>query len=256
MEQQSCLPGVAEQQRGQDDRIPGEADGPPPDMSHVGVERLGPGDGQEDAAEHDEALPVMGRQEPEGVKRVDGEKHRGGTQDATDAEDRDDDEPEQHHRPEHLPDGGGAARLRGEEPQQDDERQRHHIGREGAGHHIDPLQRAENGDRRRDDAVAIDERGAEQPHADKSRRGAGAAAEPTGDEGHQRQNAAFAVIVRAHHEDAVFDRDRDDERPDDQGQQPEGRCRRRVAAHSIDNRLVSIERARTQIAIDDAHRRQ
>ena len=32
-------------------------------------------------------------------------------------------------------------------------------------------------------------------------------------ERHQGQDAAFAVIVRTHHEDAVLDRDRDDQRP-------------------------------------------
>jgi hypothetical protein len=150
----------------------------------------------------------------------------------------------------------GAARLRREEGEQDHQRRRHHIGRQDVGDDIDAFERAQHRDGGGDDAVAIDQRGTEQAHDDQHARCARAPPKPAGDEGHQRQDAAFAVIVGTHHEDAIFDGDGDDERPDDERQQPHGRRRRRMAADRIHDGLVGVERARAEIAIDDPERRQ
>ncbi len=72
-EQQRGLSGVAEQQGGQHDDIPGDAYRIAAEMAHVGIERLAAGDGEEDAAEHDETLPSVLRQKADGVPRIDGQ---------------------------------------------------------------------------------------------------------------------------------------------------------------------------------------
>ena len=76
-EQQRGLSGVAEQQGGQHDDIPGDAYRIAAEMAHVGIERLAAGDGEEHAAEHDETLPSVLRQKADGVPRIDGAGHFG-----------------------------------------------------------------------------------------------------------------------------------------------------------------------------------
>ena len=44
------------------------------------------------------------------------------------------------------------------------------------------------------------------------------------DERHQRQDAAFAAVVRAHHEQAILDRNGDDQGPKDERQNAERDC--------------------------------
>ncbi len=49
------LPGVVEDQRRKHHRPPRQPDRPDAEMAHVGVKRLGAGDAEEHAAEHQEA---------------------------------------------------------------------------------------------------------------------------------------------------------------------------------------------------------
>ena len=81
---------------------------------------------------------------------------------------------------------------------------------------LEAFDRAEHRDCRRDHAVAIEQRGADQ--ADDQQGGAPAAAwcVPDVEQRQQRHNAAFAVIVGAHDQDRVFERDDHDQRPQDQ----------------------------------------
>src|SRR6266852_4040488 len=46
-EEDGALPEVVEQERGQHEAEPGQTDGPAPEVSHVRVEGLGAGDGQD-----------------------------------------------------------------------------------------------------------------------------------------------------------------------------------------------------------------
>ena len=56
---------------------------------------------------------------------------------------------------------------------------------------------------------------------------------PARDQSHQRQDAALAMVVGTHDEQAVFDRHRGDERPDDQQEcAHRGADRRRDVFHS------------------------
>jgi hypothetical protein len=62
------------------------------------------------------------------------------------------------------------------------------------------------------------------------------------------------MVVRAHHEEAVLDGDRDDERPQDQREDAEGGLWGKLSTDGLDDRLQGVERARPEVAIDDAER--
>ena len=223
LQQQRGLAGVAQQQGRQHDGVPGRPDRVAAEMPHVGIQRLTAGDRQEHAAEDDETVPAMRDDEPDRVQRVDRQDHLRPPHDAGQAEHRDDHEPQQHDRAEHPADAGGALHLRAEQTEQHHQRRGHHVGLEHVGGDVDALQRAEHRDRRRDDPVAVDQRRAEQAGDDQGPTRVPACRCPilAGHQRHQGQDAALAMVVRAHHEDAVLDRDGDDQRPDDQREQPE-----------------------------------
>ena len=61
---------------------------------------------------------------------------------------------------------------------------------------FEPFERREHGDRRRDRAVAVDQRGAEQADGDDR----GPVLPLDAEQRHEREDAAFAVIVDAHGE--------------------------------------------------------
>ncbi len=60
---QPALAEVVEDQRGEDEREPALADRVRAEVAHVGVERLGAGDREHDAAERDERLVAVVEQE-------------------------------------------------------------------------------------------------------------------------------------------------------------------------------------------------
>ena len=62
------------------------------------------------------------------------------------------------------------------------------------------------------------------------------------------------MVVRPHDENAVLRRDRDDERPEDERQNPERGLWCELHADGLDDRLQRVERARPEIAEDDAER--
>ncbi len=67
LQDQRTLAQIVQRQAGKDEPDPGDLDRRPAEMAHVGVERLGAGDGEEDAAQDDEADSPWSRQEAERV---------------------------------------------------------------------------------------------------------------------------------------------------------------------------------------------
>ena len=164
----------------------------------------------------------------------------------------DGDEPQRHDRPEQFADPSAAQRLQAEHADQDEDRERQHIGRKLRHRRLDALERAQHRDRRRDGAVAVEQRRAQ----DSDRDDAGALAVLDAEKRHQRENAALAVVVGAHDHRDVFDRRGDDQRPHDEREHAERDVRRGRAARPIERRLEGVERARADVAIDDAERAQ
>ena len=140
------------------------------------------------------------------------------------------------------------ARLHGEEPDEHGDGKRHDIVADRRRRRLEALERGENRNRWRDRAVSKQQSGAE--HADRDNQGLASVLDA--EQGHQRENAALAVIVGAHDDPDIFDRGDDDEGPDDQREDAERVLRRDLTARPVDRRLDRVERARSDVAIDDA----
>ena len=56
-QQHRALPEVVEHQRGPDQQVPRDADRSASEMTHVGIKRLGAGDGQHHGAQRQQPLP-------------------------------------------------------------------------------------------------------------------------------------------------------------------------------------------------------
>jgi hypothetical protein len=73
----------------------------------------------------------------------------------------------------------------------------------------------------------------------------------TPEQGQQGDDAAFATIVGPQDEDAVLDRDDDDQRPQDEGQDPKHHLRRQATmAGSMGGFLQGVEWAGADVAED------
>ena len=252
VQQQPGLAGVVQHQRRQHQAEPGEADGPRADMPHVGIQRLGAGHAQEHAAEHQEPARPAVHQREDGIAGIEPGQHRGVLDDAIDAERPDGHEPQRHHRAEQPADPRRPQRLDREQAQQHRDCRRQNVGGDRGRGEFQALQRRQYGDRRGDGAITVDQRRAEQPDRDDHR--------PLrlldAKQRHQRENAALAVVVHAHHEGHIFDAGDDDQRPDQQGQQAQHGVRAGRAACQFDDGLERVERAGADIAEHHADRGQ
>ena len=176
-------------------------------MPHIGVERLGAGHRQKHRAQHDETAPGDIRQHSDPAERIESEENARPLRDLPEAEQRQYGEPDQHDRAEEAPHARRPAALHQEEPDQQNERDRDHIGLEERRRDFQPLDGAQHRDRRGDDAVAVEQRG-----ADEARRHDPdiALLRPPGGAQHQcgeRQETALAAIVGVHDDKDVFDGD-------------------------------------------------
>ncbi len=207
------LAGIVEKQRRQDDGRPGDPDRLAAEMAHVGVHGFSAGHAKKHRTEDGEARDAMVDQERRRIKRIDRDDDVGRLGDADPAQDRDCQKPQQHHRPEGAADGGGAVVLDHEQQQQDDRGDRHRVAGEILARELEPLDGAQHRDRRRDHAVAIEQSGTYQAASDEV---AVAAAPFRPGQRHQRQNSTLAAIVGAHHHQRIFQRNDDDQRPENQ----------------------------------------
>ncbi len=252
VDEQRGLAGIGQKQRRKHQSEPGEADWFGAEMAHVGVKRLGAGGAEENRAKHQEAGHAMAEQIMQADPGIEGDEHMGVARDAHEAEHAYGDEPHRHDRPEQPGYLSGAHGLQAEQPDQHNQRHLHHIGGDRGGRGLQALQRGEHGDRRGDGAVAEQERRAEHAHGDDQRLAPMLDAEQR----HQRQNAAFAVIVGAHDYRDIFDRGDDGQRPQDQREHAQRLAGVELAAGPVDGGLDGVERAGANVPIDDAERAQ
>jgi len=143
--------------------------------------------------------------------------------------------------------------LHREQGDQDRERQRQDKVVERRRDELEALHGGKHGNRRRDHAVAIEQRRARDAEQDQNRnlRTVGNLL----DQRQQREDSAFAVVVGAHDEDDVFERHHRHQRPEDERDDPKdvgcGRDRMPGGAQRDGKR---IERTRADIAEHDADR--
>ncbi len=219
-------------------------------MAHVGVKRLGAGHAQKDAAEHEKSRPAARNQEFQAVPGVERDEDQGMLHDAVESHQRHRDKPDEHDRAEQAPDPGRPHRLHREQREQNDDRGGQDIGRQRRRRLLHAFQRGEHRNRRRDRAVAVDQRSAEQPCRHDRR----TMHLLNSEQRHQRDDAALAVVVDAHGEIDVFDRRDHEEGPQDQRQRAERRGRVGMRAGKVEHGLERVERAGADIAEDDAER--
>ena len=221
-------------------------------MTHVRVERLAPSHDEEDGAEHGEPVPAVFAEEGHGMSRIDGGQHDRLAHEPHHPERRDDHEPRHHDRPEQPADPVGAVALDREHADEDQHGDRDDVAVEERRRHLEALDRAQHRDRRRDHAVAVEQgraEDAEQHERSRSRPTVGARRKERG----QCQDATLALVVGAHHDRDVLDRDDQQQRVDDQREHAEDvfvsgghRVRSKKAfAHRVQG-------TRADVAVDDA----
>ena len=212
---QSPLAEVAEQEGREHDGEPGQADRAPAEMAQVGVERLGAGHGEHDSAEHEEGRHAVLGEEPDAVPRVERQQDRRRPDDLDRAEGPDRREPDEHDGAEDAPHPPRPVALAEEQEKEEHEREGQDVVLELGRRHLEPLGRAQHRDRRRDDAVAVEEGGAEQAEPDQR-----AAALLLAQERDEGEDATFAVVVQPHDHEDVLDAHDQDQRPDDEREDP------------------------------------
>ncbi len=197
-------------------------------------------------------LPIRNRA---AWSRVERGEHVRILNDPVHAEPADGQKPDHHDRPEERADSMRPVALNEKQREEDGDRGRDHDRLEHVGRNRQALDGAQHRDGRCDHAVAVEQGRAEQAQRNQP----GAAAPPGGrllrDQGHERQDAAFALVVGAHDEDQVLDRDDERQRVENQRQHAEYVvvCRR-DAMRAMKAFLQGIEHARADVAIDDSQR--
>ena len=224
-------------------------------MPHIGIERLRAGNREKHRAQHQKTVPGMPHEERQAVIGVYRQQDVRLPRDAPDAEHRQDCEPDHHDRPEQSADCRRAAALNDEQRGQQHQRDRNDVGLEERRRDLEPLDGAQHRDRRRDDAVAIEQRGADQARRHDPQVPPLVAVRGAQHQRGQRQKPTLAAVIGAHDDKDVFDRHDQRERPDDQGKRAQDRRLARIG--KLDQRLADrIKRRGADIAIDDAERRQ
>ena len=251
LQNEGGLSGVVEDKAREYQRRPGEADRPRPEVTHVGVKRLGARDAEKDAAEHQEAAGTAGEQVAQAIARIDRHQHGGVLRDPPDAEDRNGQEPERHDRPERPTDTRGALGLDREQPDQDGDCRRNHIGLDRRRRDVQAFERGKNRDRRRDGAIAVNQGRAEQAHGDDD----GSPFALDAQERHEGEDAPLPIVVHPHGDRHIFDGRHDDQGPDDERQCPQGDVGVWVLAGEREDGLEGVERARPYVPEHDPERR-
>ena len=175
-------------------------------------------------------------------------------EDVRHAEQREHREIDQDDRPEQSAHLCRPARLDEEQADQDDDRGGNDERREAGVDRLQSLDRGQDRDRRGDHRVAVEQAGGEHAEHDQGR-GPFLAFEVARDQRQQRERAAFALVVGAHRDQHIFDRDDQHQRPEDQAQhaedvQPVDRQRMRAEEAF----LHRVERRGADIAVNDADR--
>ena len=203
---QRALAQIVQNQRRQHQDYPGRADGSLPEVAHIRIEGLGARHGQEHAAQDDEAQePVVGQKDSTVVRRQCPED-REVVKDVINAQRGQRQEPQRCDRPEVAGHAGRAPRLHQKQRNQNSRRNRQHVGRKGGAHagcFADTFDRRQNGHRRRDNAVAVEQRRADHAQ-NKDHRGPATGTDPLRQR-HQGQGSTLALVVGPHQEHDVLD---------------------------------------------------
>ena len=157
--------------------------------------------------------------------------------------------------PKTVADAGSPAALEEEQRDEDHGRDRHDVRPEDRCRDGKSFDGAQHRDSGRDDAVPVQERRTEDPQQDQHRVLALARRRDRRRECRERKDAPLPVIVGPQHEDEVLERDDDDQCPEDQRQDAEDVVvRRGDRVRALEALADRVERARADVAVNDAER--
>ena len=150
--------------------------------------------------------------------------------------------------------------LEPEERREDGAGQDRHVGREDRAYEVEALSRAQDGDRRRDDAVAVEQRGPDQDQDDAGPEppmpplAAGLRLVAGVYERQEGEYPALSVVVGRHDVPEVLHAHHQDERPEDEREHAENPLGAPPGWHVRDAFAHGVEGARAYVAEDDAER--
>jgi hypothetical protein len=170
-----------------------------------------------------------------------------------DAEGREHGEPGEHHRTKDPADESGALLLHHEQADQDDDGDRHHRRRQRWRIDLQAFDGAEHRNRRRDGAVAVEQRRADQADDEQLRAPGSRLGLACAKQRQDRDDPALSAIVCTQDQQRVFNRDDQDERPQDQRHHAENGVVRDGAAMGggPGGFLQRVKGAGADVAIDD-----
>lgn len=209
-----ALPEVVEQQAGEDEKQPADADGLLAEVTHVGVEGFSAGHAEHDSPQQHDALAEADlHHEVVAVVGVDGAEHLGVPHDLVDAQDGNHDEPDNHDTTEDGTDLGSAFVLDREQAGQDGDGQRDDNRLESRCGDFETFDGAQDGDGRRDQTFSVEKACREhQRQADATDGFARHAVE----ESQETEGSPFTEVVGTEDEDDVFQTHHQGECPEDQ----------------------------------------
>ena len=139
--------------------------------------------------------------------------------------------------------------MEDEQSDKNRDRDRDHVRIEHPGGDIQSFHRAEHGDRWRDHPVGVEQRRSEQAKKEEIF----SAPCDVGDQGRQRQDAAFAAVIRPQDKDQIFDGDDEEERPNDERQNAQDvGISRWHRVRPVKTLSQGIERAGANVPVNDA----
>ena len=248
-QQQRALAKIIEGKRRHGHTKPGHADRALAEVAQVGIQSLGARHAQHYRAQNDETGARVGPHETQRVVRAERPQDLRVPHDVRHAQQRDGDKPHQRDGAKKLADAARAALLHGKQAKQHHQRDRDHVVLEVVRHHLQPLHRRQHRDGRGDNAIAIEQRGAKNTHAQEHAAQLGLVFDGLGGQGQHGDEAALAVVVGAQHQHHVLQRDDDREGPEKDGEDAvdvRGRERHMAGPEHL---LDGIQHAGADIAI-------
>ena len=217
VQKQSALAEIVQGQRGHHHGKPRQADRFFAKMAQIGIQRLGARNAQDNRPQQDECRAGVVPHEGQRVQRVERlQNHRVGG-DLRHAQRRNHNKPEQRDRPEELANARRPPLLHKKQEKQNNQRQRNDVLMELGRDHLQPLHRAQNRNRRGDDAITIKQASAEDANDQQYPAQARAFLDGLGGQCQHGHQTAFAVVVGPQHEHHVLDGHDHRQRPEENG---------------------------------------
>ncbi|MCY1538537.1 hypothetical protein D9M68_740830 [compost metagenome] len=219
-------------------------------MAEIDIERLGTRHREENGADDHEGEAKMGRHEFHPEERIERPQHGGVFDDVHQPRKAEHEEPQPGYRAKHDRHLGRAKALDEKHPDNDDEGDRHHPALHVRRHELDALDRRQHRHGRGNNGVAKEHGGThDAQHRDPDRR----IGESLAGQRHQRQRAAFAIVIGAGDEEHIFERHGQRQRPHDEREQAQhlvvGLSDARADMHGL---AEGVDRTGADIAINHA----